>query len=69
MSQGYDGHAELGVEEIDGFHMIKRMAAEVQVMFNVLILIIDYSLESIAGTSFDAAETGPQAHNFMNHSL
>ena len=43
MSQGYDGHAELGVEEIDGFHMIKRMAAEVQVMFNVLILIIDYS--------------------------
>ena len=27
-----------------------------------------YILESIAGTSFDAAETGPQAHNFMNHS-
>ena len=26
-------------------------------------------LESIAGTSFDAAEAGPQAHNFMNHSL
>ena len=26
-------------------------------------------VESIAGTSFDAAESGPQAHNFMNHSL
>jgi len=32
IQKGYDGHAELGVEEIDGFHMIKRMAAEVQVM-------------------------------------
>ena len=27
------------------------------------------AVESIAGTSFDAAEAGPQAHNFMNHSL
>ena len=26
-------------------------------------------VESIAGTSFDSAESGPQAHNFMNHSL
>ena len=28
-----------------------------------------YLVESIAGTSFDAGESGPQAHNFMNHSL
>ena len=28
-----------------------------------------YSVESIAGHSFRAAKSGPQAHNSMNHSL
>ena len=38
-------------------------------LHHVIMFQIHCTVESIAGTSSDAGESGPQAHNFMNHSL
>ena len=51
--QGYDGHSELGVEEIDGFQMIKRMAAEVQVMMQHKIDAIKRIMELAENIALD----------------
>merc|ERR1719412_2774650 len=53
IQKGYDGHAELGVEEIDGFHMIKRMAAEVQVMMQHKIDAIKRIMELAENIALD----------------
>ena len=53
IQKGYDGHSELGVEEIDGFQMIKRMAAEVQVMMQHKIDAIKRIMELAENIALD----------------
>merc|ERR1711892_1333528 len=53
IQKGYDGHGDLRVEEIDGFDMVKRMAAEVQVMMQHKIDAIKRIMELAENIALD----------------
>merc|ERR1719270_1923643 len=64
IQKGYDLHPELRVEEIDGFQMIKRMAAEVQVMMQHKIDAIKRIMELAENIALDH-----QYDKLMGHRL
>ena len=51
--QGYNEHADLRVDEIDGFDMVKKMAAEVQVMMQHKIDAIKRIMELAENIALD----------------
>merc|ERR1711892_1454315 len=53
IQKGYDSHADLRVDEIDGFDMVKKMAAEVQVMMQHKIDAIKRIMELAENIALD----------------
>eukprot|EP00090_Calanus_glacialis_P023863 TRINITY_DN369_c0_g1_i1.p1 TRINITY_DN369_c0_g1~~TRINITY_DN369_c0_g1_i1.p1 ORF type:complete len:1359 (+),score=332.60 TRINITY_DN369_c0_g1_i1:336-4412(+) len=53
IQKGYDSHSDLRVDEIDGFDMVKKMAAEVQVMMQHKIDAIKRIMELAENIALD----------------